>query len=68
MEDLQVAADGHVRDAQDLDEVGNPYRAILADPLEDQRLSLPREHLGDTSLRDRSIPASRLLRRRVCRC
>ena len=35
VQDLQVAPDRHVRDAQLADEVGHPDAAILADALED---------------------------------
>ena len=56
VEYLEIPPDGHVRDAEDLDEVGYSNCSVLADPLEDQSLSLAREHLGEPPLRP-SIPA-----------
>ena len=44
VEDLEVAADGHVGDAELAHEVGDADRAVLADPVEDERLALTREH------------------------
>ncbi len=39
---LEVAADGHVGDAELADQVGDAHAAISADPLEDERLALAR--------------------------
>ena len=44
VEDLEVAADGHVRDAELAHEVGDADRAVLADAVEDEGLALTREH------------------------
>ena len=44
VEDLEVAADGHVGHAELAHEVGDPDRAVLADPVEDECLALPSEH------------------------
>ena len=44
VEDLEVAPDGHVRDAELAHEVGDPDRAVLADAIEDECLALAREH------------------------
>ena len=44
VEDLEVAPDGHVGDAELADEVGDPDRAVLADAVEDECLALAREH------------------------
>ena len=44
VEDLEVAPDGHVRHAELADEVGDTDRAVLADPVEDECLTLPSEH------------------------
>ena len=55
VEDLEVAPDGHVRHAELAHEVGDPDGAVLADPIEDQGLSLAREH-HDTA--PGSVPGS----------
>ena len=44
VEDLEVATDGHVGDAELAHEVGDPDRAVLADAIEDECLALTREH------------------------
>ena len=44
VEDLQVATDRHVGDAQLTDQVRHPHAPILADALHDQGLALAREH------------------------
>ena len=44
VEDLEVAADGHVGDAELAHEVGDADRAVLADAIEDECLALAREH------------------------
>ena len=44
VEDLEVAADGHVRDAELAHEIGDADRAVLADAVEDEGLALAREH------------------------
>ena len=44
VEDLEVAADGHVRHAELADEVGDADRPVLADPVEDEGLALAGEH------------------------
>ena len=49
VEDLEVAADGHVRHAELADEVGDADRAVLADPVEDECLALTREHQATRS-------------------
>ena len=54
VEDLEVAADGHVRDLELADEVRDPDRADLADAIQDQRLALASEH----SLRSWPVPVS----------
>ena len=45
VEDLEVAADGHVRHAELAHEVGDPHGPVLADAFEDQRLALSGEHV-----------------------
>ena len=47
---LQVAADGHVGDAELGDEVADPYAAGRPDPVEDRRLTLLGEHQVTTAL------------------
>ena len=42
-----VAADGHVGDAEQPDQIGDADRPVAADPFEDQGLALPSEHLID---------------------
>ena len=44
VEDLEVAPDGHVGDAELAHEVGHADRAVLAHAIEDERLPLPSEH------------------------
>ena len=44
VEDLEVATDGHVGDAELAHEVGDPDRAVLADAIEDEGLALSGEH------------------------
>jgi hypothetical protein len=44
VEQLEIAPNRHVRDAQVANEVGDPYRAVLANPIHDHRLPLPRQH------------------------
>ncbi len=44
VEDLEVAANGHVGDAELAHEVGDADRAVLADAIEDECLALAREH------------------------
>ncbi len=44
VEDLEVAADGHVGHAQLAHEVGDADRPVLADAIEDEGLALPCEH------------------------
>ena len=44
IEDLEVATDGHVGDAELAHEVRDPHRAVLAHAVEDEGLSLTREH------------------------
>ena len=46
VEDLEVAPNGHVRDAELAHEVGDADRAVLADAVEDEGLALAREHQG----------------------
>ena len=44
VEDLEVAPDGHVGDAELAHEVGDPDRAVLAHAVEDEGLALTGEH------------------------
>ena len=44
MEDLQVAADGHVGDTEIADEVGHTYGSVLPDTVKDEGLALSRKH------------------------
>ena len=44
VEDLEVAPDGHVGDAELARKLGDADRAGLADPVEDERLALAGEH------------------------
>ncbi len=44
MQDLEIAADGHIGDTEGADQVCNANRAFLADPIQDERLALPRKH------------------------
>ena len=44
VEDLEVAADGHVGHAELADQVGDADGPVLADALEDEGLTLPGEH------------------------
>ena len=58
VEDLEVAADGHVRHAELAHEVGDADRAVLADAVEDECLALTREHQATLRSADaaRSMP------------
>jgi len=54
MEDLQVAADGHVGDTEIADEVGHAHGSVLPDTVKDEGLALSRKHqatLTEPSLR-----------------
>ena len=44
VEDLEVAADGHVGHAELAHEVGDADGPVLAHAIEDERLTLAREH------------------------
>ena len=44
IEDLEIAANGHVGDAELAHEVGHTDRAVFADAIEDECLALPGEH------------------------
>ena len=55
VEDLEVAPDGHVRDAELADEVGDADRAVLADAVEDECLTLAREHQRTLCVRSGSV-------------
>ena len=55
VEDLQVAPDGHVRHAEFTDEVGDAYGPVFAHAVEDERLSLAREHQGRLFIPARSV-------------
>ena len=68
VEDLEVAADGHVGHAELADEVGDPDRAVLADAIEDERLALARKHQAAPSIdptRHAGHPRSPLLIERL---
>ena len=43
-EDLEIAADGHVRDAEPLGEVTDTCTAIAPDGLQDERLAMSGKH------------------------
>ena len=52
IEDLEIAANGHVGDAELAHEVGHTDRAVFAHTIEDECLALPGEHLSRTSPSD----------------
>ena len=56
---VDVAADGHVRDAEQLDQLGDPGGAVLGHLLEDAVLALAGEH-GHRSLTTATAPAGRV--------
>ena len=56
VEDLEVATDGHVGHAELAHEVGDPHGAVLAHAVEDERLTLAREHQGSLDMPDRIAP------------
>ena len=71
VEDLEVAPDRHVRDAELAHQVGDAHGAVLADAVEDQGLTLPGEHQAatapchvDASARTSTAP---FVRRQHCR-
>ena len=55
VEDLEVAADGHVGHAELAHEVGDAHGAVLAHAVEDERLTLAREHQETLSISARSV-------------
>ena len=56
VEDLEVAPDGHVGDAELAHEVRDPDRAVFADAVEDEGLSLTREHQRSFVMSDLTAP------------
>jgi hypothetical protein len=44
LEDLEVSPNGHVRDAEVAGQIGHADRARLANAIEDEGLTLAREH------------------------
>ena len=57
-EDLEVAADGHVRDAEPLREVADTGAAIAPDGLQDERLAMSGKHLVLPLLHNRMAPGA----------
>ena len=55
VEDLEVASNGHVRHAEFADEIGDAHGPVLAHAIEDERLTLAREHQGRLFLPARSV-------------
>ena len=55
VEDLQVAPDGHVGNAQLADEVRDAHGPVLAHAIEDERLTLSREHQETLLMTARSV-------------
>jgi hypothetical protein len=52
IEDLEIAADGHVGDAELAHKVCHTDRAVLSDTIKDECLALPGEHQRRTSPSD----------------
>ncbi len=59
-EDLQVAPDRHVGDAELAGQLRDPDRTVLADPLEDPGLALAGEQHAAAVHRRRSLASARL--------
>ena len=55
VEDLEVAPDGHVGHAELAHEVGDPHGPVLAHAIEDECLTLAREHQGTLVIPARSV-------------